>query len=109
MIDGKAKGIGEQSMNSGHTYKGEVVNDLREGVGIYEYPSGNTYSGDWKDDKMHGYGQYSDVPNEQIYEGGECLPSCVRGIVYPHHKLCILLSQRMEKGQAARLCNRLRS
>ena len=38
------------------TYKGEILNRLREGRGVIIYESGRVYEGYWHTDKRHGSG-----------------------------------------------------
>ena len=52
----------------GDTYKGTILNGLRNGRGHYRSASGDTYHGDWEDGQMHGKGTYT-TASGNVYRG----------------------------------------
>ena len=54
---------------TGHTYIGEVNNNMWNGKGTYYFNDGSKLSGTWKDGKLSGFGVEIDANNNIVKEG----------------------------------------
>ncbi|KAM3145730.1 hypothetical protein pb186bvf_002025 [Paramecium bursaria] len=59
----------EETYKNGCTYKGEMLNDMRDGKGTYLHPNGSYYEGEWIKNQMNGKGKF--IINDQIIYDGE--------------------------------------
>nr|VFJ60045.1 MAG: MORN repeat-containing protein [Candidatus Kentron sp. FW] len=59
---------------SGMSYRGRLLNGMRDGYGIQYRLDGTRYEGEWKEDRFHGVGRYYDKDGnffEGLWSGGK--------------------------------------